>query len=166
MGALCIFGTGMVSAVGLSAPASCAAIRCAIDNFQDTRFIDKGGEWLIAAAVPLEQPWRGRGKLLRMAARAIAEALQSTPGINPEQTPLLLCVAEQERPGRCSGLGVGLLEDLQRELGLVFHPSSNIIARGRVSAAVALLNARQLIHQSRHRHVLIAGVDSFLSAAT
>lgn len=79
MTALCIIGSGMVSAVGLSAPASCAAIRCAIDNFQETRFIDCGGEWLIAASVPLEQPWRGRSKLIKMAACAIAEALQSTP---------------------------------------------------------------------------------------
>ncbi|XQC89195.1 TIGR02270 family protein [Pseudomonas aeruginosa] len=44
--ALSIVASGMVSAVGLSAPASCAAIRCALDNFQETRFIDQGGEWL------------------------------------------------------------------------------------------------------------------------
>lgn len=56
--ALSIVASGMVSAVGLSAPASCAAIRCALDNFQETRFIDQGGEWLLAASVPLEQPWR------------------------------------------------------------------------------------------------------------
>ncbi len=85
MSALCIIGSGMVSAVGLSAPASCAAIRCAIDNFQETRFIDQGGEWLIAASVPLEQSWRGRTKLIKMAARAIAEALQSTPGSTRER---------------------------------------------------------------------------------
>ncbi|MBF3328403.1 hypothetical protein HKW68_37030, partial [Pseudomonas aeruginosa] len=71
--ALSIVASGMVSAVGLSAPASCAAIRCALDNFQETRFIDQGGEWLLAASVPLEQPWRGRAKLLKMAARAIDE---------------------------------------------------------------------------------------------
>ncbi|ENB5890801.1 TPA: hypothetical protein ACVGI1_005892, partial [Pseudomonas aeruginosa] len=50
--ALSIVASGMVSAVGLSAPASCAAIRCALDNFQETRFIDQGGEWLLAASVP------------------------------------------------------------------------------------------------------------------
>lgn len=166
MSALCILGSGMLSAVGLSAPASCAAIRCAIDNFQETRFIDRGGEWLIAANVPLEQPWRGRSKLIKMAARAIAEALQSTPGVDPEKTPLLLGVAESERPGRLDGLDSSLLHAIERELGLRFHPSSNVIARGRVSAAVALLNARTLIYQGGHRHVLIAGVDSFLSAAT
>lgn len=59
MAALCIIGSGMVSAVGLSAPASCAAIRCAIDNFQETRFIDRGGEWLIAASVPWNSPGAG-----------------------------------------------------------------------------------------------------------
>ncbi|MBD9606686.1 MULTISPECIES: hypothetical protein [Pseudomonas] len=166
MTALCIIGSGMVSAVGLSAPASCAAIRCAIDNFQETRFIDQGGEWLIAASVPLEQPWRGRTKLIKMAARAIAEALQSTPNVDPEKTPLLLGVAEVERPGRLDGLDKGLLHAIEAELGLRFHPGSNVIARGRVSAAVALLNARTLIYQGGHRHVLIAGVDSFLSGPT
>ncbi|MCB2551564.1 hypothetical protein KQ767_16020, partial [Listeria monocytogenes] len=73
--------SGMVSAVGLSAPASCAAIRCALDNVQETRFIDQGGEWLLAASVPLEQPWRGRAKLLKMAARAIDEALRGQPDL-------------------------------------------------------------------------------------
>ena len=163
---LCIVGSGMVSAVGLSAPASCAAIRCAIDNFQETRFIDRGGEWLIAASVALEQPWRGRIKLIKMAARAIAEALHSTPGLNPHDTPLLLGLAEAERPGRLEGLDKGLLHAIEDELGLRFHPSSNVIVRGRVSAAVALLNARTLIHQAGHHHVLVAGVDSFLSAPT
>jgi 3-oxoacyl-[acyl-carrier-protein] synthase-1 len=166
MAALCIIGSGMISAVGLSAPASCAAIRCAIDNFQETRFIDRAGEWLIAACVPLEQPWRGRTKLIKMAARAIAEALQSTPGVDPEKTPLLLGLAEAERPGRLAGLDKGLLHAIETELGLRFHPDSCIIARGRVSAAVALHNARTLIYQSGHRHVLVAGVDSFLSGPT
>ncbi|SFW48366.1 3-oxoacyl-[acyl-carrier-protein] synthase-1 [Pseudomonas sp. NFACC09-4] len=166
MSALCIIGSGMVSAVGLSAPASCAAIRCAIDNFQETRFIDRGGEWLIAAGVMLEQPWRGRAKLIKMAARAIAEALQSAPGIDPQQTPLLLGLAEAERPGRLDGLDNSLLQAIEAELGLRFHPDSCIIARGRVSGAVALLDARTLIYQGGHRYVLVAGVDSFLAAPT
>jgi 3-oxoacyl-[acyl-carrier-protein] synthase-1 len=166
MAALCIIGSGMVSAVGLSAPASCAAIRCAIDHFQETRFIDRAGEWIIGASVPLEQPWRGRTKLVKMAALAIAEALQSLPGIAPEKIPLLLGVAEAERPGRLNGLDMALLHDIEAELGLRFHPDSIIIPRGRVSAAVALLNARTLIYQDGHRHVLVAGVDSLLCGPT
>ncbi len=88
------------------------------------------------------------------------------PGVDPEKTPLLLGVAEAERPGRLDGLDKRLLQDIEAELGLRFHPDSNIIARGRVSAAVALLNARTLIYQGGHRHVLVAGVDSFLCGPT
>ncbi|MBA1380136.1 beta-ketoacyl synthase N-terminal-like domain-containing protein [Pseudomonas brassicacearum] len=166
MAALSIIGSGMVSAVGLSAAASCAAIRCAIDHFQETRFIDRAGEWIIGASVPLEQPWRGRTKLIKMAARAIAEALQNLPGIAPEKIPLLLGVAEAERPGRLNGLDMALLRDIEVELGLRFHPDSIVIPRGRVSAAVALRDARTLIYQGGHRHVLVAGVDSLLCGAT
>ncbi|SDH22265.1 3-oxoacyl-[acyl-carrier-protein] synthase-1 [Pseudomonas flavescens] len=166
MSALGILSCGMVSAVGLSAPASCAAIRCAIDNFQETRFIDGGGEWQIAASVPLEEPWRGRTKLVKMAARAIAESLAAVPGLDCTDTPLLLGVAELDRPGRCDGLDSSLLRDIERELGVQFHAASTLIPRGRVSAGVALLNARRLIHEGGHRHVVIAGVDSFLNAAT
>src|SRR6185437_4907763 len=97
---LAITGTGMVTGVGLSAPASCAAIRCAIDNFQETRFMDKGGEWLMGCEVPLEQPWRGKTKLIKMAAAAITECLASNKQIAPKSTPLLLCLSENERKGR------------------------------------------------------------------
>lgn len=166
MSALSILSSGMVSAVGLSAPASCAAIRCALDNFQETRFIDAGGEWQVAASVPLEEPWRGRTKLVKMAARAIAESLAGVPGIDCAATPLLLGVAELDRPGRSDSLDTSLLRDIERELGVQFHGASTLIPRGRVSAGVALLNARRLIHEGGHRHVLIAGVDSFLNAAT
>ncbi|WP_458024013.1 hypothetical protein [Pseudomonas aeruginosa] len=162
---LSIVASGMVGAVGLSAPASCAAIRCALDNFQETRFIDQGGEWLLAASVPLEQPWRGRAKLLKMVARAIDEALRGQPELDCTELPLLLCVAEGDRPGRCAGLDESFLRDLEGELGRRFHPSSALIARGRVGGAVALLNARKLI-QGGCRQVLVAGVDSFVSGPT
>lgn len=161
----CVLGSGMVTAVGHDSPSSCAAIRCAIDNFQETRFMDSGGEWQIGSVVPLEQPWRGRVKLVKMAARAIAEAIRSVPGCQPEQTPLLLGLAEAERPGRLANLDISLLHDIQQELGIEFHEASSVIARGRVSGAVALLNARKLL-AAGHRYVLVAGVDSFLDAST
>ena len=62
--------------------------------------MDSGGEWIMGCEVPLEKPWRGRTKLIRMAASAITEVLQGNTDIVPEQTPLLLCLAEQSRPGR------------------------------------------------------------------
>ena len=46
---------GLVTGVGLDAPSTCAAIRCAIDAFDETRFMDAGGEWIMGCEVPLEQ---------------------------------------------------------------------------------------------------------------
>jgi 3-oxoacyl-[acyl-carrier-protein] synthase-1 len=166
MKAIAILASGMVTGVGLNAPASCAAIRCAIDNFSETRFMDKGGEWIIGSQVSLEQPWRGLPKLVHMAAPAIRECLAQGGHVRPEQIPLLLCVAEKERPGRLEGLDDQLIRDVQAELGVRFHPRSAVIARGRVGGALAMQLAAQLVHEERLPLCLIAGVDTYLVAPT
>lgn len=152
----------MVTGVGLNAPASCAAIRCAIDNVQETRFMDSSGEWLMGCAVPLEQPWRSRDKLLKMAALSIRECLKVKKQINPERTPLLLCLSEHERKGRVIGDDFQFLGDLQNELGMKFHKQTRVIARGHVGVAVALEHARLIIQELGVHHVLIAATDSLL----
>jgi 3-oxoacyl-[acyl-carrier-protein] synthase-1 len=156
----------MVTGVGLNAPASCAAIRCGIDNFSETRFMDQGGEWIIGSQVPFEQSLRGLPKLVHMAAPAIRECLGHSGNVTPEMIPLLLCVAEKRRPGRLEGLDEQLFRDLEAELGVRFHPRSAVIARGRVAGALAVVNARQLIYEEHLPLCIIAGVDSFLVAAT
>jgi 3-oxoacyl-[acyl-carrier-protein] synthase I len=161
-----IIAAGMITGVGLDAPSSCAAIRCAIDNFSETRFMDKGGEWIIGSQVPLEQPWRGLPKLVHMVVPAIRECLAQVKGVTPETIPLLLCVAEKERPGRLEGLDDELFSDVQTELGVRFHPRSAVIARGRVAGGLAMIEARKLIHEERLPYCVIAGVDSYLVAAT
>jgi 3-oxoacyl-[acyl-carrier-protein] synthase-1 len=155
-----------VTGVGLNAPASCAAIRCAINNFTETRFMDNGGEWIIGSQVPLDQPWRGLSKLVHMAVPAIRECLAQTEGAKPETIPLLLCVAEEQRPGRLEGLNDQLFQEIQTELGVRFHPGSGTIPRGHVAGALALIEARRLIYRERVRYCIIAGVDSLLVAAT
>jgi 3-oxoacyl-[acyl-carrier-protein] synthase-1 len=163
---LAVLASGMVTGVGLNAPSSCAAIRCAINNFAETRFMDKGGEWVIGSQVPLEQPWRGLKKLVRMIVPAIRECLNQAESTTAELIPLLLCVAEEERPGRLRGLDDQLFHDVQAELGLRFHTRSLVIARGRVAGALALAEARRLIYEERVRFCIIAGVDTFLVAST
>jgi len=163
MGApLAITGCGMVTGVGLSAPASCAAIRCAIDNFRETGFKDSGGELIIGSEVPLEQSWRGKTKLLKMAALAIRECLEENRKIVPGLTPLLLCVSEQERIGRVIDDDKQFFLDLQNELGLTFHEKSYVVARGHVGVAMALKHARDLLQELNVNHVLIAATDSLL----
>lgn len=164
---LTVYGTGLVCGVGLSAPAACAAIRCGLDHFLETRFMDRGGEWIMGCEVPLEQPWRGRTKLVKMLALAIRECLSGAETkVDPVKTPLLLGVAETERPGRLTGLDEELLQELQAELGMQFHDRSAVIPQGHVAGVVALYQARRLIHEERIPRVLIAGADSLLVGPT
>lgn len=158
--------TGLVTGVGLETAATCAAIRGAIDNFQQTGFRDASGEWLMGCEVPLAQPWRGEKKLLKMAARAVAQCLAGFDRADCEATPLLLCLPEADRPGRLVPDDSRFFEALENELGLRFHARSSLIAQGHVSVAVALLQARQLIAEVRVPRVLVAAVDSMLAGAT
>ncbi len=163
---IAILGSGMMTGVGLSSPASCAAMRGAISGFTETRFMSKGGEWIIGSPVPFDPPWRGLAKLARLAAPAIQECLNAAGGVSPQAVPLLLCVAEKVRPGRLEGLDDELLPEVQRLLEIQFHPQSSMIARGRVGGAVAIDLARKLIHDEGLPRCIVAGVDSFLVGAT
>ena len=158
--------TGLVTSVGLTAEASCAAFRAKVTNPTETRFIDSGGEWIMAHQVPLAQPWRGLTKLARMAAMAIDEALQEVPKKEWTSLPLLLCVAEAERPGRMVGLDDQLFLLVQHELGVRFAPQSAVVAQGRVGVAAALAQARALIVKGGIARVLVAATDTLLSWPT
>jgi 3-oxoacyl-[acyl-carrier-protein] synthase I len=163
---LAIQHTGLVTSVGLTAPSACAAIRAKITNPSETRFIDSSGQWIMAHEVPLEQPWRGLSKLARMAAMAIEECLQDIPLDSWRQIPLLLCVAENDRPGRLAGLDDQIFIDIQQLLGANFSSDSSIVAHGRVSMAVALAAADKLLQQKKCAHVIVAAADSLLTWPT
>jgi 3-oxoacyl-[acyl-carrier-protein] synthase I len=159
---LAVLGAGLVSGVGLNAAQCSAAIRCGTNNFQETRFVGSNGEWLVGSAVELEQPWRGTSRLAKIAAPAIAECFQEEAG---DAIPVLLCVAEPERPGRPANLR-HVLHDIEAELGMRLHPHSQLVEQGRVGGAVALLQARRMLTEGHHARVIVAGVDSFLVGAT
>jgi 3-oxoacyl-[acyl-carrier-protein] synthase I len=161
-----IVGCGMMTGVGLTAGASCAAIRAGIDRFQETRFIGPDGEWIIGCEVPLEQPWRGIAKLARLLAGPLRECLDQLDGVAPESVPVLLCVAEEDRPGRLDGLGNPLFFQACELLGVRFHAASSVFPSGRVAGAAALHRASRLIHEDGFGHVIVAGVDTFLVAGT
>jgi len=156
----------MVTGVGLDAPASCAAIRCGLTNFVETRFMDYAGEWIVGSYVPLEQPWRGRVRLLHMVVPAIRECLDQIKDTPIEKVPLFLCLAEKERPGRLDGLADLLPERIQAALGVRFHESSTMIENGRVAGAQAIKEAWGAIYRHDSPFCIVAGVDTYLVAAT
>ena len=156
---------GMSTAVGLSAPAACAAIRVGITGFNETAFT-YDGDWLQAAEVPLERPWRGREKLLRMAESVIRECVEDYPPTVLRQVPLLLNLAEVDRPGRMQALDLRFLRELVQRLGYTFHPDSQVLQNGRVGGVQALEVAEEFFSQRRCTACLVVGVDSLLSTRT
>ncbi|WP_250455995.1 hypothetical protein [Caballeronia sp. ATUFL_M2_KS44] len=164
--AIAILNTGLVTSVGLSAPATCAAIRAKISNPTETRFIGSDGEWIMAHQVQLEKPWRGRTKLAKMAAMAIAECLEGVDREAWRHIPLLLCVAEANRPGRIDGLDRELFSQIEAELQARFCSASTVFAMGRAGVVAALAKARQLTSQGDVRWVVVAATDSLLNGRT
>jgi 3-oxoacyl-[acyl-carrier-protein] synthase-1 len=120
----------------------------------------------MAHQVVLEESWRGVAKLARMAAMALKECLQGVPRAQWHEIPLLLCVAERERPGRPERLDELILGQVEEELDARFPRESFVIPAGRMSVAIALAEARKLIREHRARRVVVAATDGYLSWPT
>lgn len=161
---LTIVGSGMVTAVGLTAPSACAAIRCGLNNFRETAFLGSTGEAIVGSEVPLRGPWRGPKRLARMLSAVIGQSFEADETIRPAETPVILCIAERERPGRYEDLKQRLADEVSARMPL--HPDSIIVSQGRVGGVVALREARELLYGRGHSAVVVAGVDSYLSAPT
>ncbi|TGS13810.1 3-oxoacyl-ACP synthase [Mesorhizobium sp. M2E.F.Ca.ET.209.01.1.1] len=164
-GTIDIASVGMVTSVGLDAPASCAAMRARLDGFRETRFTGARGEPLIGAPVPLPRDWVGERRIAHLAAGAISEAL-SGARIAGEQTALILCLAEEGRSGRPVRDASRLLRKIADIVEIAPHVKSRIISYGRPSGHVALEQARRLISSAQVANVVIAGVDSYLTSRT
>jgi 3-oxoacyl-[acyl-carrier-protein] synthase-1 len=163
---IAVLGVGLLSGVGLTAEESCAAIRCGINKFSDTRFIGPDGEWLVGSSVELEDPCRGLPKLTKMVARAIAECTAAEHTATLDKIPVLLCIGEPERPGQAERQRQVKLIGVEEELGIKLHAHSRVIEQGRVGGAIALLNARRMLKERNYPGVIVAGVDSYLTGET
>ena len=173
--ALAVTGLGMCSALGHGAAINAAAMRCGYDGFEQTPFTEPHSiEPQLGATAYFRNPedriqLRGLARLATLAHTAIHEAL-SEAGRSWRETPLLLCLAEPERPGPAADDAAPqeLLERIQASAPGFdqMHPESRLIRAGRCGFVLALQLAQRLFRQTEHRHCLIVGVDSYLNAAT
>lgn len=165
---LAVLSSGMVTGVGWSTAAACAAIRVGISGFVETEFMYDGA-FVQGCPVPFDAPCRGLSKLVEMAATALDEAL--APAVaghaETERIPLLLCVSETSRAGRFSGLESTILDSVAECLGCAFHSRSTVIPDGRIGGVHALMLAREIMDQDREiEHTLVCGVDTLLVTKT
>src|SRR4051794_25501797 len=105
-----ITAAGMVTAVGVNYPSSCAAIRAGISGARKTNLWDaESGEYIAAGKVDLPHWWEGTGKLADLIAPAIQECLRSSNKISGLEIPIVLGVAAQDRPYRIRNLDQEIL---------------------------------------------------------
>lgn len=159
-----ISNAGMITGVGFNAPANFAAIRCGLNQFVETDF-RFDNEWLVGSPVQFEAGWRGQELLLRMGTMVIHEALQGLEAVSTNDIPLLICLAETDRPGRTLIMEQNILRDLQQLSGFDFHQDSTVIANGRVSGVQAIDMARRLL-EIGHPACLVMGIDNYLVGKT
>jgi 3-oxoacyl-[acyl-carrier-protein] synthase I len=165
-GLLDVLACGMVTAVGLDAPSSCAAMRARLDGFRETQFMSGPDEPLVGAQVPAYLDRIGDARLACLAAGAILECLKAADAAPASGLHVILCLAESGRPGSPSVDGVRLLG---RIAGLIDSPSSassRIIAEGRPGGHAALRTAARLLSEGEASAVLIVGVDNYLTAGS
>lgn len=161
-----VHSTGLITSVGLNAPSSCAAIRAKVSNPTETRCVDADDEWIRAHQVPFDRPWRGLAKLIQMAVMAIEDCLASASPVDWARLPVLLCAAEQDRPGRVAGIDDRLLKGIANALGVKFASGSSLICDGRTGIAIALIYARDLIYRRGVERVLVVATDSLVTRRT
>lgn len=161
-----VLGSGMMTAIGLDSPSTCAAIRCAINGAQETGFVDEAGESIQGCLVEPENALRGLEKLSQMGATAISECLRAAIPTKPAEIPILLCAAEQGRPGRPAGVDDELFPSILETLKLKPHVDSKLFALGRIGIVHALRQAEILLYEKTAPFCIVAGVDSLLYGRT
>ncbi|MDQ0588988.1 hypothetical protein [Variovorax paradoxus] len=165
MNGVAVASVGLVTSLGRDAASTCAALRASVTNPSLTRFRGRDGQWINAHQVELGAPWVGVSKLVQMALLATDECLA---GIRETamggELPVLLCTAEQQRPGRLADLDDAFFDGLRTGLGMrVDEQHSAIFPLGRVAALAALERARRLIVEHGCDRVLIVAADGLLS---
>jgi 3-oxoacyl-[acyl-carrier-protein] synthase-1 len=158
-----VVASGMVTPVGFNAPSSCAAIRVGIDGFQETRFMFDG-DYVRAGVVSAPDDMQGLDKLAWMAASAIDQCLFAAHPAQPQDTAIVLCLAEAARPGRLHGLDprffANVCAKVQERERLGQH--RRLFVTGTMGGVEGLLWAEQVLEQGLADHCVVVGVDSYV----
>lgn len=167
-----IVSFGLVTGVGLTAGENAASIRAAMARFVETRLHDRSLEPFVCCEVPsdglppLENlaghgVFRVRdGRLLRLAALALAECTKSLPP-NARRWPLILSLPEID--GSRPTDAAAFLARLALQSRGAFDPHSSQAAhRGRAGGVAALGYAADLVRGGHAPAVIAGAADTYL----
>jgi 3-oxoacyl-[acyl-carrier-protein] synthase-1 len=165
---MAILNYGAVTAVGLSAPQTCAAIRANIDRFAESEFITRSPdpEVFVVAAVPWglsAQTGSLFTRLVELASQAIRECLEGV-SLNPARTALVLGLREEYRKHpELDRRNADFLPAIEQILQLRFHPRSTILPKGNAAGFSGLQLARTLLATGQVECCIVGGVDSYVN---
>ncbi len=162
---LLVLGVGARTPVGLTAPATCAAIRAGISAFAESKHFQEGSapEPIIGAEVPGIPSESEFDRLVAMAGPALQECLASFP-VEPAETALLLACREPHRTDEeFDGRLPQLLAELQKAAGVSFRPESSLLPNGHAGVVLGLRRAGELLASGKAKACIVGGVDSYLN---
>ncbi|MDX8490256.1 hypothetical protein RFN29_01565 [Mesorhizobium sp. VK22B] len=165
---LYVSGAGAVTAAGLNARQTVAAIRASMSAFEEKILSEPFGAVQIVARIPTHYQLRQTDGqwLVNMAARAIREALQSGTRA-AEATAILLTPPEGFRghPAYDDIAPRSFLAAVTLATGEKFHPASRALDGGAAASVGLLERAAELMEQNGVQQVLLGGVDSLVNEA-
>lgn len=160
---------GVVSSLGLTAPATFAALRGGVDAYSQTHFLDQAHVPISGAVIPrdvLGLPNEvdgaiqgGDEKLTEMVRSAVVEC---ATGVSLGKTALLIVGPEEERTVFSRGMDA-CFSACEKALETQFHEGSRAFSSGSPGLSEALITARDLLQSRQVKSVLLVGVDSLLS---
>ncbi|MES0042819.1 hypothetical protein [Mesorhizobium sp. M0091] len=155
----------LVSPVGYSAAATCAALRAGIAAFEELDYRDRLAMPIRGARVDAIAPSKHGRERLRMLARLVLEHIEPDIGaaLPWAQMPLILCTREKETPGAQLN---GMFSKLRFPDGsAVTERRTAHIAAGQTSAFAALMLGRKMLGEGTPACLVLA-IDSLINART
>ena len=163
-----IYAVGASTAVGLSASATCAAMRAGISGFRETAYRTTYGEHVIGAPVPGGNASNlGIPYLAALAAPAIAECLEALPDLDDSRVRVYFGTQKVGShialADTADHLKAALGVELTRLGNATFRRSFDfeVVAEGDVSFAHSLIRASILLEHGQLDYAVIGGAESY-----
>lgn len=165
-----VVGVGARTAIGMTAPATAAAVRAGVAGFEIHPFvIDTAGNKMIVAAAPYLDPGvAGADRVAELAAPAAAEALGPLLAASSDKPPIPVFVGlPPSRPGRskdAAGIVLARVRDALDERCGVARVEP--IETGHAAGAMAVQAAWKAVRSGAAEFALAGGVDSYMEPET
>lgn len=169
-GSICVVGVGAATSIGMTAPATAAAVRAGIAGFADHPYmIDGIGEPFVVASAPyIDTDVVLQERFIELALPAAREALEPVSRLLRTRVPIPTIVGLPEsRPGLPAELASSLASKLPEATTngcRITQPTT--LPNGHSAGLMAIESACRMIRSGDTEFCLVGGVDSYMDPDT